>query len=123
MKPRSTCFSILFVSLQRQVQQRLPVARNGGQLLAFLPGLLGRAPSFARVEQGDRLQEIGVADTGKDTGTGIRRTEGVGQAAVPPLGLLGAIPVLTQLMAGGRIHRRDQFEGVQRHQRANWKRP
>ena len=51
---------VLLVGLERQVQQRLPIARDGRQLLALLAGALRLAPAVARVKQRDRLQEVGV---------------------------------------------------------------
>ena len=92
----------------------MPIGRHGRQLLALLSFKFGRTPPFPRIEQRNRLKEIGIANRRDDARRFIVQAERVGEALTAAFRLVVAVPVFTQFMAGCRIHRGHEFEGVQR---------
>ena len=105
-----------FISLifgQREVEQGLPVAGNGRQLLALFTQGLGGTADIARIEERNGLQEVSVAYLAEDAPLGARGTHRLDETAMASFRTLVAIPVFAQLMPRGRIHRGDQLERVQ----------
>ena len=99
---------------KREVQQRLAVACDGRQFLALFSGGLRRTPSVARMKKRYRLEEIGIGYTGDDSNIFTRGPESFRKTSMPPLSYIVAVPVFSQFVARGGIHRGNQLERVQR---------
>ncbi len=90
---------IQFVCLKRQVQQRLPIARNGRQFFALFPGSLRRTTPVACMKKRNGLKEISIGNLSDDASLGTSRPKSFCKTSMPSFRPVVAVPVFSQFVA------------------------